>query len=170
MRTVRFLLLFGLVTAWVAAQPGALVAQNAFNFQPATVSAIANGTITKGSGFFPYSSFGSIDLLVVLQAGSAATGTLQLYLQDSPDGGTTWDDLCSSNTFTFGAAAITQRFYVGGGLAASATQGSAVSVEALTAGTCRQGPFGDRFRVREKVSGIAGSPTGVTYAITGVVQ
>lgn len=167
MRIVRMLLVCGLVLACLAEQPRA---QNVFTFQPTTVSAIVNGTTTKGSGFFPYSAFGAIDLLIALQAGSVATGTLQLYLEDSADGGTTWDDVCASNTFAFGAAAVTQRFFVGGGLAATGTQGSAAAVETLAAGTCRQGPFGDRFRIREKISAIAGSPTGVTYAITGTVQ
>jgi hypothetical protein len=46
------------------------------------------------------------------------------------------------------------------------TQGSAVSVEALAAGSARQGPFGPRLRVREKVSGASGSPVGPTYTIT----
>ncbi len=120
-----------------------------------------------------------IDLLINITNGGAATGTLQLYVQDSADGGTTWDDLISSLTFTFGAALTTQRFMVGGRVVPSTittaassniTQGSATGTEALAAGSARQGPWGNRLRLREKVSGIAGSPTGVTYSVTAIVK
>jgi hypothetical protein len=118
-----------------------------------------------------------LDILVSVTAGGTATGTLQLYIQDSSDGGTTWDDVVSSLTFAFGAAATTQRFFINGLLVPSTittaaltntTQGSAVSVEAMAAGSARQGPFGQLLRVREKVSAPSGSPVGPTYTITAV--
>lgn len=61
-------------------------------------------------------------------------------------------------------------FFVQGALATTSTQGAAAAAETLAAGTARQGPFCDRVRVREKVSGVAGSPTGVTYTINAVFK
>lgn len=40
------------------------------------------------------------------------------------------------------------------------------AIETLAAGTARMGPIGSLLRVREKVSAIAGGPTGPTYTIT----
>jgi hypothetical protein len=93
-----------------------------------------------------------------------------LFLQDSVDGGTTWNDLISSNTFTFGSSGTTQLFCLVGDSATSHPPGSAQQLETLAAGTARQGPFGDRIRVREKVSGVSGSPTGPTYVISSVFK
>jgi hypothetical protein len=137
--------------------------------QASQVSAITNTTTTRstttGLGKFTLGAF-----IINITNGGVATGTLQLFLQDSCDGGTTWNDLVSSAQFTFGGALTTQCFFVVGSLASSQPQGTANSVEVLTAGTCRQGPWGDRIRVREKVSGISGSPTGVTYTISAVFK
>lgn len=142
---------------------------SAFTLQASQVSAITDTTttrtVTTGLG-----NYQACDVLLNITGGGAVTGTLQIYVQDSPDGGTTWDDVISSNTFTFGAAAVTQRFMLQGRIATTITQGSAVSVEALTAGTVRSGPWGDRLRVREKVSGTGGTPTGATYKITAVCK
>mgnify|MGYP001570771648 CR=1 FL=1 len=137
--------------------------------QASQVSAIVNGTTTRTitTGLAGYRD---LVILVNITVGGAATGVLQLFLQDSVDGGTTWDDLVASNTFVFGAAPVTQRFVISGRLATTMAQGSAVINEALTAGTVRNGPWGDRIRVREVVSGIAGGPTGATYAITAVAK
>jgi hypothetical protein len=139
----------------------------AVTLQGSQTSGVANATTTRttttGLGIYCEAL-----ILINVTGGGVATGTLQLYLEDSVDGGTTWHDLVSSNTFTFGAATTTQLFAVSGRLATSLTQGAAATVETLAAGTVRQGPFGDRIRVREKVSGIGGSPTGVTYTISGV--
>lgn len=147
--------------------------------QASQVSAIANGTttrtITTGLGIYK-----TLDILISITAGGTATGTLQLFLEDSADGGTTFDDLCSSLTFTFGAAVTTQRFFVNGysapglltGSAAVAnlTQGGVAAVETLAAGSARQGPWGDRIRVREVVSAVAGSPVGPSYTINCVAK
>lgn len=161
------------------AQPRAsLPPSQLVTLQASQVSGITNTTTTRTTTT-GLDGFVDADILISISAGSAATGTLQLYLQDSADGGTTWDDMVSSLTFTFGAGATTQRFKVSGRVtpatittatATNITQGSAVSVEALGAGSARQGPFGNRIRVREKVSGVSGSPTGVTYTITAVFK
>jgi hypothetical protein len=137
--------------------------------QPSQTSAISNGTTTRATttGLDAYTD---LDILINITAGGTATGTLQIYLEDSVDGGTTWDDLASSNTFALGAATTTQRFIVAGKIATGATQGSAAAVETLAAGTVRAGPFGSQIRVREKISAIAGSPVGATYVITAVAK
>lgn len=170
------------VLAWphtAMAQPrGSLPPSLLVTLQASQVSGVANATTTRTitTGL---DGFVDADILINIAAGSGATGTLQLYLQDSADGGTTWDDLVSSLTFSFGGSAVTQRFKVSGRItpatittatATNITQGSAAAVESLAAGSARQGPFGNRIRVREKVSSASGSPTGVTYTITAVFK
>lgn len=132
-------------------------------------SGITNATNTRTitTGLDAYSE---LDILILLTTAGAATGTLQLFLQDSRDGGTTWDDLVSSPTYTFGAGARDYNFAISGKLATTRPQGQASQLETLAAGSVRQGPFGSQIRVREKVSGIAGGPTGVAYTITAVAK
>jgi hypothetical protein len=175
MRAKAFYLLIGVLLvlglqAPVRAQPAFLT------IQPSQQAGITATTLTRNTTNLPTGTTG-LDILINVTAGGTATGTLQLYIQDSVDGGTTWDDVVSSLTFAFGAAAVTQRFFVNGLLVPSTittatstntTQGSAVSVEAMAAGSARQGPFGLMWRVREKVSAPAGSPVGPTYTITAV--
>lgn len=104
----------------------------------------------------------------------AITGTVQWFMQDSSDG-QTWDDVISSNTFAFGAALTSQRFSVALTIAAAYqpagafTQGGPVSNLALAAGTIRNGPVASRLRIVERVTAIAGTPTGPQYriALTG---
>ena len=136
--------------------------------QASQTSTIANGTTTRttttGLGIY-----NQLDILLNITAGGAATtGTLAIFLEDSADGGTTWDDVVSSVVFTFGSAAATQRFMLQGRIATTITQGTAAATETLAAGTVRQGPFGDRIRVREVVGAITGGVTGVTYTINAV--
>lgn len=147
----------------VAAQPG-----TPFVIQPAQVSAITNGTTTRNQSLLPPCH--ALDVLLNITTTGTATGTLTIFVQDSADGGTTWDDVISSNTFALGAAVITQRFMVQGSIASTITSGSAAAREALAAGTTRQGPFGDRLRVREVIASASGSPVGATYTITAVCK
>ncbi len=102
----------------------------------------------------------------------AITGTVQWFLQDSCDGGQTWDDVIASNTFAFGAALTTQRFSVALSIApvilpagTPVTQGGAVSNLALAAGGVRTGPIGSKIRIVERITAIAGSPVGPQYRI-----
>lgn len=146
--------------------------------QASQVSAITDTTTTRTTTT-GLAEFKDCYVLLNITGGGAVTGTLQIYIEDSVDAGTTWDDLISSLTFTFGGAATTQRFTLSGTIlgqtvttAASTniTQGSVRAIEALAAGSTRQGPWGDRVRVREKVSGTGGTPTGVTYTINAVCK
>lgn len=137
--------------------------------QASQVSAVANGTTTRttltGLGIYK-----TANVLIRTTTTGAVTGTLQLFIQDSTDGGTTWDDVIASNTITFGAAVSTQNFFLQGALASTKAPGAASATGTLAAGTIRQGPFGDRFRVQEVISGVSGSPTGVTYIINGIFK
>jgi|SRR5262245_2133176 len=145
------------------------------------VSAVADGTraVTVNGGndevFAGLQNYDSLLVLINITAGGTATGNLNIFIQDSWDGGTTWDDMVASGTFALGAAVATQRFWVQGRIAPAthttttstlSTQGSAVSNAALAAGSARVGPFGDRIRVREKISSASGSPVGAAYTIT----
>lgn len=154
----------------VFAQTGTQVrTQSLVILQQPQVAGIAATTLTRNTvtGLIACKA---LDVLINITATGTATGTLQIFLEDSADGGTTWDDMVASNTFAFGASVINQRFYVNGFIASTATSGSATAIETLAAGTTRQGPFADRIRVREKVSGPSGSPVGPTYTITAVCK
>lgn len=146
-----------------------LAGSSTLTLQASQVSGVANATITRTTTT-ALDVYVDLAILINITNAGAATGTLQLFLEDSSDGGTTWDDLVSSNTFTFGAALTTQLFVVAGHLATSRAQGNAAQQETLAAGSARQGPWGERIRIREKVSGVSGSPTGVTYTITAVAK
>ena len=140
--------------------------------QSSQVSAITNTTTTRATTA-GLEQFTDIDIEINITNGGAATGTLQLFLQDSRDNGLTFDDLLSSNPFTFGTAAGPATkfiFTISGRIASSRTQGAAPQQEQLAQGTVRSGPWGDRIQVREKVSGVSGTPTGVTYTITAVMK
>ena len=102
----------------------------------------------------------------------AITGTVQWFLQDSCDGGNTWDDVIAANTFAFGAALTSQRFSVALSIApvilpagTPVVQGGAVSNLALAAGGVRTGPLGSKIRIVERITLIAGSPVAPQYRI-----
>jgi hypothetical protein len=153
-------------------------AQQVITLAPTTISGITATTVTVNTATIPPGAK-QLDILWNITAGGTATGTLQIWLEDSVDNGNTWDDLCSTLTFSLGAAAARQRFFVSSDIVSQTittaaptvtTQGSANQVEAMAAGSCRQGPMGDRIRVREKITGPAGSPVGATYTITAVAR
>lgn len=139
------------------------------------VSEITDGTVTvPGSEYGGLHNYDSLLVLINVTAAGTATGTVNIRIQDSWDGGTSWDDIVSSLQLTLGSTTGTQRFVVQGNIAAATittatstalTMGSAV-VSNLAAGSARQGPFGDRIRVRETVASTSGTPVGATYSIT----
>lgn len=162
----RVLLALALVT--LLATPA--VAQQLITIQAPQVAGIVATTVTRDTILLASTNYGTLDVLIRFTATGTATGAVQLFLEDSADGGVTWDDLISSNAFTFGAAVSSQHFFVTGDILTTATSGAAPAIETLAAGTTRQGPFGDRIRVREKVTGPSGSPVGPTYTITAVAK
>lgn len=150
----------------------------------ARVSLVADGTVTvpvgdtKADSYAGVQNYDSVLFLINVTDAGTATGTVTLFIQDSWDGGTTWDDVVSSAAITLGMTAGTQRYWVQGRIAPAvhttttstlSTQGSAVSNAALAASSARVGPFGDRFRVREKVASASGTPVGCTYTITMIL-
>lgn len=154
-------------------------------FQPvitlinARTSAVADGTstlllATGGDVFAGLQNYESLLFLINVTDNGTATGTLTIKIQDSWDGGTTWDDLVSSAAITLGTTDGAQRFWVQGRIAPAthttttstlSTQGSA-PVSNLAASSARVGPFGDRIRIRETIASASGSPVGAIYTIT----
>ena len=137
------------------------------------IAATTNGTTTVpgGSTFTAGSGFKEMTVVLNITASGADAGTLQLYLQDSADGGTTWNDLIAMVPFTFGSPVTTQRYYLTTGFHStysgqmSRMQGQPQVTETLLPGTVRQAPWGNRLRVRESIANIAGTPTGPTYNV-----
>jgi hypothetical protein len=162
MRRTSALLALVLLLAMPAA------AQQTITIQPAQLSAVANGTLTRNTSVLANCTV--LDVLVKFTTTGTATGSVQLFLEDSADGGTTWDDLISSNLFVLGAAASSQHYFLNGMVGTTATSGAAPAIETLAAGTTRQGPFGDRIRVREVITLASGSPVGTTYLVTAVCK
>lgn len=175
MRRALLCAMVAIVLAW---QAPARAQATFFTIQPSQVSGIAATTLTRNTVTLPLNTL-ELNILLNVTAGGTATGTLQIWLEDSVDGGTTWDDVISSLTFALGAAPVTQRFMVSGRIlaqtittaaATNVTQGSATTNETLAAGSARQGPFGVLWRVREKITVPSGSPVGATYTITAALK
>ena len=164
----RYLLPLALLAALVA--PTVASAQQLVTLVPSRVSGITAVTTTVATFTLPPSVTPTLQVLLNITAGGTATGSMTIFIEDSVDGGTTWNDVISSNAFALGAAVITQHFYLNGHIASTATSGAVDAVETLAAGTTRQGPFAQLMRVREKITGPAGSPVGATYTITAVLR
>jgi hypothetical protein len=87
------------------------------------------------------------DLKVQLNVSAVPSGgapTLDVYLQESLDQGTTWNDIAHTQ-FT-GAAAV--RYFQIAGKAAGSTSPITKGDAALAGETVRQGPFGDQLRFK----------------------
>lgn len=135
--------------------------------QASQTSGVAAATTarTTTTGWAIYKS---VDFVLNVTAGGTATGTVNIYIQDSVDGGTTWDDVVSFAQLTLGGGTQTQRACVQGAIATSRAGTAAQQTQALAANSIRQGPFGDRFKVVEVVAGPSGSPVGATYRIDAI--
>lgn len=142
-------------------------------------SNVANGTVTLDLAvgqqvLAGLENYDSLLFLINITNAGAATGQVNLYIEDSWDSGVTWDDLIASENITLGTTSGAQKFVVQGRSAPSVhtgttitalDQGAAPTQEAMAAGSARQGPFGDRIRIRERVSGASGTPSGCVYSI-----
>lgn len=131
------------------------------------LSAVTNSTNVR-STITGLGKYVDLQIIIEILSAGAGTGVLRLWIQDSCNGGTNFDDMVASNSFTFGATVTNQVFTVSGRIATSKVQGSRTTQQELGPGQARQGPWGDRIQVVEQVSGVSGSPTGVTYKITAV--
>lgn len=115
------------------------------------------------SGLHNYDSL--LVLINVTKAGVAG-GTLTLFIQDTWDQGRTWDDLITSTGIVYGTTTGVQRFVVQGRIATTITQGSPPINQQSSYGTVRQGPFGDTIRLVERLTALAGTPTGAEYTVS----
>jgi len=143
----------------VSFDPGSRV----LTLQPSTnITAAAStaGVVTTGLGRYGRGLF----MLDVTDANTAAGDTLDVYLQKSPDGGTTWTDF----------VAFTQVLGNGGAIKhiAEWTEDVAVTDDmhavedaALSAGV-NQGPIGDRIRVKHV--GAEADTIDFTFSVTAI--
>ena len=134
--------------------------------QASTVFATGTTTGTTTTGLGKYTSG------IILVRCTAITGspTANVYLQVSPDAGTTWTDYISSVAITATGSQYAS-FSAAHPVVGLTTPGTrpandiiAVQDAALTAGSVRGGDFGDRIRVKVVVAGAA---TDATIVITG---
>lgn len=112
-----------------------------------TATSPASATTTAQTAVKGFSNYTSLTLYTVLQG--ATGGVLDVYLQTSFDGGTTWTDYWHSAQLSAGAAAAAKVW--GAQRGASVTTGVAVNTAngtpVLAVNTLLNGPWGDQFRV-----------------------
>lgn len=123
---------------------------------PASASTAVVGSPIVGLGGF-------IGFRIVSELVGATGGTLDIYLQWSPDDGTTWFDYVHFTQLAAGAAAIKYNTNSGLSLATITTVGKGTS-PALAANTATGGLIGDQLRCLA----VAGASTsaGAAVAIT----
>lgn len=123
---------------------------------------VAAGASSAGaavSGFARYEGlFGQMTVTAVPVGGAS---TLDVYIQATADGGTTWRDVAAQR---FTAAGV--RFFQLSQHASAGTATLAASDGALTSAAQIQGPFGDRLRVKYVVA-LNGDTGTFTLAVTG---
>lgn len=131
---------------------------------------IFNGTTQAASGTLAHAAATGLGpfstMSVVAQLVGATGGTLDLYLQGSSDGGTTWFDVAHYTQLAAAASAVDKVFALskGGQQTTITTTGvgtTAAPGVALAAGTVVGGDWGDRLRLVE----VAGSGTSAGAAI-----
>lgn len=123
-----------------------------------TVSASGAGSAVDGLDLIQ-SLFGIFNVSAIPTGGAP---TLDVFLQTSPDAGTTWRDIAA---FQFTTSIVVKMFSICG-KAAGATTILAASDAALATNTVVQGPWGDRLRV--KYTFAAGGSSG-TYTLSATV-
>jgi hypothetical protein len=122
--------------------------------------AAASRTASGDSGALNFAKdFGTavaaVVYLDVTAAATAGSDTLNVYVQHSWDGGTTWDDIISfTQVLGNGGAKNERATWVA--VAAPTSAIAAKSDAALTAGTVRQGPVGSTWRVKWVIGGGGG--------------
>jgi hypothetical protein len=130
---------FQLTNGTIAQPVGTATASLNFT-SPASATTVAQTPVT---GLGPYRS-----MVVFANIQGGTGGTLDIYIQFSPDGGTTWVDYAHFAQLAAGAAAITRAFAVSksGQQTTLQTVGTGTS-PALAASTIIGGDWGDRLRV-----------------------
>ena len=93
----------------------------------------------------------------------ATGGTLDVYIQTSHDGGTTWFDWAHFAQLASGAAAIKQSFHQGRDSNASVTTVGTAATPALAASTVVGGGWGDMMRLAFTAG--VGTSVGATISV-----
>lgn len=134
---------------------------------PSSASTAAGTTIIKGLGDF--------STLVVTAALVGATGgVLDVYLQTSHDGGTTWYDLMHFTQLTAGNAAVKKVQVLsrnsGTALTTSDITVGVGTTPALAANSNAGGSWGDRIRALYVAGASTSAGAAITIDITGYKQ
>lgn len=123
----------------------------------------ASATTAVGTTLPGFGDFDSFLCLATLQG--ATGGTLDVYLQISPDGGTTWIDFVHFAQLAASAAQVNKTFSVTRSVQQLALQSVGTGISpALAANTVLGGNFGDRIRTLY-VAGV-GTSAGATQTVT----
>lgn len=109
-----------------------------------TSTSPATATTAVGDTVLGLDQWDAIGIVYTVQGASG--GTLDICLQTSYDGGTTWWDYVRFAQITAGAAAVSGRIYPFAFEADFVTVGKGSS-PAMTKGTCAGGFWGDQMRV-----------------------
>lgn len=110
---------------------------------------------------------GYVSLTVVAKLVGATGGTLDVYVQTSPDQGVTWVDYAHFPQLASGAAAIKYAFAAGQGTPSAAPVVVGINTApALAANTVVGGGWGDRIRLLM----VAGSGTTVGAAVNVTIS
>jgi hypothetical protein len=134
-------------------------ANNTIALVPSTTVS-ANGTSTPVDGLSRLRDlFGGWEVSAVPTGGAP---TLDVYLQTTFDGGTTWQDIAH---YQFTTSAVKRLFSICGSVAGPTTS-VAPSDAALSGDTVVQGPWGDKLRAKWVFA--AGGSTG-SYTLAGFV-
>ena len=120
----------------------------------------ASGAAAAATGLARYKGFVGSMTLSAKPAGGAST--LDVYVQASPDGGTTWRDVVHYQFTTV----LTTRVFQLSQVSAGSTGTLAASDAALAGDTVVQGAFGDQLRVKY-VMALNGDTGTFTLAVSG---
>lgn len=139
-----------------------LDAYNVLIFPATTISASSTG-VNDGTGvrvtagvFMGVSNYTSVDLLLVSDAGTGTSPTLNFYLQKLMANGTTWCDVCSFTQVTTAAVSLQAT------LISAVTASAATTDGTLAAASNKLAHMGSKWRCKYVVGGTNPSFPNVT--------
>jgi len=124
-----------------------------------TIAAGSDGSTAGGQVIVPSMYERAVVLLTVSDKTMDSSTTLNIYLQYSPDEGTTWDDLVSFAQVTNSAIADGTYVAVLNGVPATSTAARVTTDGSLAAGSVNALPWCDRLRVKYTKVNFAGTDT-----------
>lgn len=129
--------------------------------------AVAGSSGAVGVGMLSDGLDGYLSLSIVAKLVGATGGTLDVYLQSSPDQGTTWVDYAHFAQLAAGAAAVKYALVVGQGVQSAAPVVVGINATpALAVNTVVGGGWGDRLRLLM----VAGASTSAGAAVNVTVS